>query len=317
MGNVSPGKPESGGGVAIIRGGTVRADDPRAVDRPIASGQMVYPDYFRTLGIRLRGRDFSGADLAESGAPVCIVNEALVRIAFPDEDPIGKPCRTAGARQRAYSIVGVADDSRYANPRAPVQPVIYTTFRQANTGRGQMILYVRAEGDAAALVARVREEVWKADRTVPQYEVRTLAEEVDGVVMKERLLATVSASFAVMALLLTAIGLHGLLSFLVVQRIRELAIRFALGAQRAEVIRMVAREAFTLVGAGAVIALPLTLAVGRLSSRWLSDVLYGLTPSDVPTLAAATSVLLIVGVVAASLPARRASIVDPMVALKE
>jgi ABC-type antimicrobial peptide transport system permease subunit len=135
--------------------------------------------------------------------------------------------------------------------------------------------------------------------------------------MKERLLATVSASFAVMALLLTAIGLHGLLSFLVVQRIRELAIRFALGAQRAEVIRMVAREAFTLVGAGAVIALPLTLAVGRLSSRWLSDVLYGLTPSDVPTLAAATFVLLIVGVVAASLPARRASIVDPMVALKE
>jgi predicted permease len=317
MGNVSPGKPDSGAGVAIIRGGTVRADDRRAVDRPVASGQVVYPDYFRTLGIRLRGRDFSTADLAESGAPVCIVNEAFVRIAFPDDDAIGKTCRTAGALQRAYSIVGVVDDSRYTNPRAPVQPVIYTPFRQANTGRGQMILYVRTEGDPAALVARVREEVWKADRTVPQYEVRTLAEEVDGVVMKERLLATVSASFAVVALLLTAIGLHGLLSFLVVQRIRELAIRFALGAQRAEVIRTVAREAIVLVGAGAVIALPLTLAVGRLSSRWLSAVLFEVTPTDVPTLAAATTVLLIVGVVAASLPARRASNVDPMVALKE
>jgi putative ABC transport system permease protein len=317
MANVSPGKPDSGAGVAIIRGGTVRADDRRAVDRPIASGQVVYPDYFRTLGIRLRGRDFSTADLAESSAPVCIVNEAFVRIAFPDEDPIGKTCRTAGAVPRPYSIVGVADDSRYTNPRAPVQPVIYTPFRQANTGRGQMILYVRTEGDPAVLAAQVREHVWKTDRTVPQYEVRTLAEEVDGVVMKERLLATVSTSFAAMALLLTAIGLHGLLSFLVVQRVRELAIRFALGAQRAEVIREITREAVALVGAGAMIALLLGLALGRLSSRWLSDVLFEITPTDVPTLAAATTVLLLVGAVAASLPAKRAADVDPMVALKE
>jgi predicted permease len=318
MGNVSPTKPESGAGVAIVRGGTVTFDDRRAADRPMAMGQVIYPNYFRTLGIRLRGRDFSPTDLIATAAPVCIVNEAFVRIAFPDDDPLGKTCTSVGRppATRAYTIVGVADDSRYANPRAPVQPVIYTPFLQANSGRGQMILYVRIDADPAGLVGRVRDEVWRTDSSVPQYEVRTLAEEVDAVVVRERLLATVSTSFSMLALLLTAIGLHGLLSFLVVQRVRELAIRMALGARRAGVVRMVAREALVLVSAGVIVAVPLAIALGRLSSRWLSDVLYGLTPTDGLTLASASLALVIVGVLAASMPARRASTVDPMTALR-
>ena len=315
MSNVSPGKPESGAGMAITPSGGVRVDE--AINRPVASGQAIYPHYFDTLGIRLRGRDFEPADLRQDAAPVCIVNEAFVRIAYPNQEAIGKTCVAVGVPRRGYSIVGVVDDSRYTNPRAPVQPVVYTPFLHANTGRGQMILYVRTTGDPGSLIARVREEVWKTDRTVPQYEVRTLADEVDGVVMKERLLATVSASFAVIALLLTAIGLHGLLSFVVVQRTRELAIRFALGAQRAEVMGLVAREAIVLVGGGALIALPLAIAAARVSSTWLSDVLFELTPTDAASFAAAAAVLVVVGVCAASLPTRRASRVDPMVALKE
>ena len=128
------------------------------------------------------------------------MNEAFVRIAFPDEDPIGKTCVSVGVPRRAYTIVGVADDSRYSNPRAPVQPVVYTPFLQSNTGRGQMILYVRLEGDARAIVPAVRDAIWRADNSVPQYEIRTLAEEVDGVVVRERLLATVSAAFGLLAL---------------------------------------------------------------------------------------------------------------------
>jgi ABC-type antimicrobial peptide transport system permease subunit len=158
--------------------------------------------------------------------------------------------------------------------------------------------------------------VWKVDSSVPQYEVRTLAEEVDGVVVRERLLASVSTSFSALALLLTAIGIHGLLSFLVVQRVREVAIRVALGARRLGVVGMVAREAAVLVGAGACVAVPLTMALGRLSSRWLSDVLFGLTPTDLVTLAGATTILIVVGVLAAALPAKRASDVDPIVALR-
>src|SRR5215510_13044839 len=173
-----------------------------------------------------------------------------------------------------------------------------------------MILYVRSDGDSQALVARVRDEVWKADSSVPQYEVRTLAEEIDAVVVRERLLATVSTAFSALALVLTAIGIHGLLSFLVVQRVREFAIRVALGARRVGVIRMVARDAAMLVVAGALLAMPMTIAIGWLSSRWLSEVLFGLTPTDAVTFAGATTVLIIVGVLAASLPAKRASDVD-------
>ncbi|HKE82439.1 MAG TPA: FtsX-like permease family protein, partial [Vicinamibacterales bacterium] len=315
MSNVSPGKPESGAGVAITPAGGVRIDEA-GPNRPLGSGQAIYAGYFDTLGIRVRGRDFDERDLQQNSPPVCIVNEAFVRIAFPHEDPIGRTCISVGVPRRAYTIVGVADDSRYTNPRAPVQPVVYTPFLQANTGRGQMILYVRSDGDPQGLVTRVREEVWKADSSVPQYEVRTLAEEVDAVVVRERLLAIVSTAFSALALVLTAVGIHGLLSFLVVQRVREFAIRVALGAGRVGVVRMVAREAAMLVGAGALVAVPLAFAVERLASHWLSEVLFGLTPTDAVTLASATATLIIVGVLAASVPAKRASGVDPMVVLR-
>ena len=179
-----------------------------------------------------------------------------------------------------------------------------------------MILYVRLDGDPRAIVPTVRDAIWEADNSVPQYEVRTLAEEVDGVVVQERLLATVSSAFSLLALLLTAIGLHGLLSYLVLQRKRELAIRVALGARQAGVIALVAREAVLLVGLGAVVAVPLMLALARVSSPFLSDVLFGLTVNDGATLVAAISVLVLVGGLAASLPAKRASDVDPMMALR-
>ncbi len=317
MGNVSPGKPESGASVGIVRGGTMRMEELQTTDRPVAASmQAIYRDYFGTLGIGLRGRDFTDADQRPGAAPVCIVNEAFVRIAFPDQDPIGKTCVSVGVPRRAYTIVGVADDSRYSSPRTPVQPVVYTPFLQSNTGRGQMILYVRLEGDPGAVVSAVRDAVWQADNSVPQYEVRTLAEELDGVVVRERLLATVSSAFSLLALLLTAIGLHGLLSYLVLQRKRELALRVALGARRMGVIAMVAREAVVLVGLGAVIAVPLMWVVAEFSSQFLSDVLFGLTTNDATTLVAAVAMLALVGGVAASLPAKRASDIDPMMVLR-
>jgi predicted permease len=316
LGNVSPSKPESGAAVAIVAGGTVGMQDPRSVGRPNASMQAIYRGYFATLGINLRGRDFTDADQRLGAPPVCIVNDAFVRIAFPDDDPIGKTCVAVGAPRRDYTIVGVADDSRYSNPRAPVQPVVYTPFFQSNTGRGQMILYVRVDGDPRAIVREVRDVIWEADNSVPQYEVRTLADEVDGVVVRERLLATVSTAFGLLALLLTAIGLHGLLSYLVLQRKRELAIRVALGARRSGVIALVTREAVMLVGLGALVAMPIALGLARLSSHFLSDVLFGLTATDGATLAAAMSLLVLVGAAAASLPAKRASDVDPMAVLR-
>jgi ABC-type antimicrobial peptide transport system permease subunit len=196
-------------------------------------------------------------------------------------------------------------------------PVLYTPFMHANAGRGQMIFYVRVDGDVRAVAGRVREEVWRADSTVPQYDVRTLAQEVDAVVFRERLLATVSTFFGAPALILTAIGLHGLLAFLVVQRKRELAIRMALGAERRRAIGLVARETLILVGGGAAIAVvPSAWMLRRISSSWLEDVLFAPSPIDGLTMVSAILALAAVGVLAASIPARRAATVDPTVALR-
>jgi hypothetical protein len=318
MGNVSPAKPESGAGSRVIAGGTTRANDPAAIDQPLASSQVIYPRYFTTLGIGLTGRDFTAADLAASAEPVCIVNEAFARIAYPGENALGRPCTSSGpaGARRPYTIVGIARDSRLNRLREPPQPVLYTPFMHANTGRGQMILFVRVDGDPRAVAGRVREEVWRADSTVPQYEVRTLAEEVDAVVIRERLLATVSTFFGALALTLTAIGLHGLLAFVVVQRKRELAIRMALGADRRRVIGLVARETLVLVGGGAAIAVPSAWMLRRISSSWLDGILFGLSATDGLTMVSALLALAAVGVLAASIPARRAATVDPMVALR-
>jgi ABC-type antimicrobial peptide transport system permease subunit len=135
------------------------------------------------------------------------------------------------------------------------------------------------------------------------------------VVIQERLLATVSTFFGLLALLLTGIGLHGLLAFLVVQRRRELAIRMALGAQRGRMVTLVARETLLLVGAGAALAVPAAWMLGRISSAWLEGTLYGLTPTDGVTIALAIVALAAIAVLAASIPARRAASVDPMGAL--
>jgi predicted permease len=319
MGNVSPMKPESGASSRVVPGGTIRQDDPAVLrNQPVASSQVIYPGYFATLGISLVGRDFTAADLEAASPPVCIVNEAFVRIAYPGDNPLGKPCTSVlrSGERHDYAIVGVADDSRFATPRQPPQPVVYTPFMNANTGRGQMILYARVNGESRAFLERIRTEVSKADSSVPLYEVRTIAEEVDAIVMRERLLASVSSFFGALALLLTAIGLHGLLAFLVLQRRRELAIRMAIGATRAEVVRLIARETMLLVAAGTAAAVPAAWIVGRLSSVWLADVLYGLAAIDIPSMTIAVLLLSAVGLLAASIPARRAATLDPMAVLR-
>jgi predicted permease len=309
MSNVSPTKPDSGAGGP-------RVDRRSGQSLPVPT-QTVYARYFETLGIPLvAGRDFSDGEAANS--PVCIVNETFARIFYPAENPLGRSC-SVGARTRAprsASIVGVVSDSRYTNLREPQQPVVYMPFLSSPTGRGQMILYVRVAGDPDGVAGRVRDEVWNADATVPQYTVRTLSDELDAVLIRERLLATVSSFFGALGLLLTAIGLYGLLSYVIVQRSAELAIRIALGADRGRLVWTVTREALGLVLTGAAAAAPAVWVIGRLASRLLSTVLFGLAPSDPVVLVVATLTLTLVGAMAAALPAWRAATVDPMVALR-
>jgi predicted permease len=310
MGNVSPTKPESGAAAGTLGSGPG--------GRTAVSAQMVYPGYFETLGLRIAsGRDFDTQDLDADSAPVCIVNEKLVRMAFPDGQALGKPCVASSNASRGL-IVGVVKDCRYTDLKSATEPVVYQPFLQTRTSRGQMILHVRIgpDVDSASIIPRVKEEVWKADKDVPQFEVRTLAEEVDAVLIQERLIATLSSFFGGLALLLAALGLYGLLAFTVIQRNGELGIRVALGARPSVVMWMILKEALLLIAAGLVVGVPVALAAGRIASGRLSDLLFQLEPSDPWTLGAAVVGLTVVAMLAAWLPARRAARIDPISALR-
>jgi len=290
---------------------------------------MVYPDYFRAVGIPLTaGRDFGDSDIEEGSPAVCIVNQAFVREMFPGQNPLGKPClrirrpqvrdtlSKPDAPMEPYTIVGVVEDSRYTNPRGETQPVIYTTFLQTPTGRGQMVLHARVSENAGMMIPRIREEVRKLDATLPMLDVHTLQEEMNAALVQQRLIALLSTVFGALALLLACVGLYGLFAFVAVQRTAEMAIRIALGAQRRVVLWLVLREALLLVAIGIGAGIPAAVGIARLVASRISGLLFGLTPTDPMSIALATAVLASVATIAAYLPARRASRVDPTVALR-
>src|SRR5262249_55805712 len=161
---------------------------------------------------------------------------------------------TTGPRYRnppePYQIIGVVKDSRYSNPRGETQPMIYTTFLQTGTGRGQMVLHVRVAGDPGFVVPRIRQEVLQVDSALPTFDVHTLTQEMGAALIQEHLIAMLSSLFSGLALLLASVGLYGLLAFTVVQRTAEMGIRMAIGAQRVEVVWMIMREALLLVATG-------------------------------------------------------------------
>ena len=274
---------------------------------------MVYPNFFATMGIRLlAGRDFNTGDLAEGSPLVAVVNETFTRQAFGG-NAVGQHVRS---RNDVIEVIGVVGDSRYTNLRGETPPIVYQTFLQTRTGRGQMALYVRIATEPAMVLPHVRAAVQDIDRDVPLFEVRTLAAEMDAVLIQERLIATLSTVFSTLALLLASIGLYGLLAFSVVQRTGEMGVRMALGATRTDVVWTVLREGLLLVAAGVAIGIPAALAVGRLASSQISGLLFGLRATDPTTIGVAVVLLGSVAAAAGYVPARRASRVDPMVALR-
>ncbi len=290
---------------------------------------MVYPDYFATIGVPIvRGREFTAGDLLSTAPPQCIVNETFARKVAPDRDPIGQPClrdmrprkpganRTTPRPEVPYLIVGVVKDSPYGNPNGDVQPLIFTTFPQTNTGRGQMVLFIRLSGRSDAAPPGIRQAVAAADPTVPMFEIHTLAEEMNAALVERRLIALLSTLFGGLALLLASVGLYGLLAFGVVQRTSELGIRLALGASRATLLWLVFRDAMVLVAIGISIGVPLALGVLKLVASQVPDLLYHLDAVDPVSIAAAVATLGSVAVFAAFWPARRASRVDPMLVLR-
>jgi predicted permease len=288
----------------VVEGYTPREDEKMSVDVTYVS-----PDYFKTLDIPLSsGRDFNSQDTL--GSPqVAIINEKMGQYFFPGQNPIGK--RIGLEKIPDMTIVGVVKDAKYVSLREPMRRHFYTPIMQQKNIL-DMALQVRAGGDADSITSAVRNQIRELDPHLPLYNVKTLASEIDQSLVQERLVTWLTTSFGVLATLLVVIGLYGVLSFSVVRRTREIGIRVALGAQRRDVFLMVIKQGMILVLAGAFIGTGVSLAL----SRFISGLLFGISPTNAITFVAAAAGLIIVALAACYVPARRATRVDPLVALR-
>jgi predicted permease len=269
----------------------------------------VTPDYFSTLGISLvAGRGFSDRDGAgEKG--VVVINQTMARRLWPGENPIGRRLRLE-QQGEDLEIVGVASDVKIRDLSETSRVYMYLPFTQRYESRA--VLLVRARTNPLALLPSVERETHFLDGNIPLIEPRTLTEHVEESLGRQRLMASLIAIFGLLALALAAVGLYGTISYAVSQRTRELGIRMALGAERRDVLRLVVRHGLklTLIGLGIGIAGALAL------TRFLSTLLYGVRPTDPLTFVAVSLLLAVVALFACYIPARRATKVDPMVALR-
>ena len=281
---------------------------PASAGKDGVSIKVVTPRFLETMGIPLRqGRDFLARD--RSGAPkVAIVNESIAREFFAG-NAIGKHVGLGGPTD--MEIVGVIADTKYNGIRAPVPNTIYLPESQARTYGTDRTLHIRTLNDPASMAAAVRQEIRMLDKNLP-VKLSRFSELVDENLVQERLIATLSGFFGGLALLLASVGLYGVMAYNVQRRTREIGIRISMGAGRLQVLWMVVRDALGLIAAGIALGLPAALAASRL----VSSMLFGLTATDPATLLGAAGLLMVAGIVAAFVPAYRASRVDPMVALR-
>jgi putative ABC transport system permease protein len=265
------------------------------------------------MGIPLiRGRDLTDSD--REGQPgVVVVSEALARRFWPDQDPIGKrikiPLPATEFHDRWLSIVGVSGDARYRELRA-ARYDLYMSYRQSDHASQHLV--VRVGADAAIVTPLIRQTVQGLAPELPAPGIITMSRVVEGALGGSRFAARLFSTFALVALLLAAIGLYGLLAWSVSRRTREIGVRVALGARPTHVARLVLGEGVTLTAAG----LAIGLLAALLSARALSALLYGVEPTDGFTLVAASVLLLAIATLACAVPARRALHLDPVAALR-
>jgi predicted permease len=280
-------------------------------DRDTAHFIGAGPKYFETMQTPLlAGREFTERDDLAS-PPVAIVNEAFAMRYFPQHNPVGQHLAAVVRHQRRdLEIIGVARNTSLRGLRVPAPPTVYVAYSQL-TGDVPTTLEIRAAGLLSQVASTIQKELQSELPDIP-VEVRALSAQVDAAMVQERMIATLASGFGALALVLACIGLYGLLNYRVVRRTREIGIRIALGAQRSRVVAGEVRSAIRLVILGLVLGLPAAWA----ASRWVKSMLFGLTPTDPATTGAATILLIAAALLAAYLPARKASRVDPIGALR-
>ncbi len=271
--------------------------------------RSVSSSYFAVLGIPLRrGRLFTNQD-AGTKSKFAVVNETLVRQFFPNRDAVGKRI-SAGEDGDWMTIVGVVADVRNHGLAEPPRPEVYVPEQQDQLTTANTLL-VRGVGDPLALVAEVRDQIHAIDKEIP-LTFTTMPHEIDALTSSQRFNSILLCSFAGVALLLAAIGIYGVMSYLVTERTQEIGIRMALGARRENILRLVVGHAFRLTLAGAAIGICLALSL----TRYLATLLYGVNTRDACTLCSVAVLLIAVALLASYIPAHRATHVDPVTALR-
>jgi predicted permease len=289
---------------------TGKPSGPAEQDPPWTNS--VGPNFFETFGIPMvNGRSFTARD-SQNVPEVAIVNRRFAKEVFPNENPVGETITSCerGDNPAPIEIVGVSEDAKYRDIRAEAPPTIYFSFQQNYKGRATFELKTAAS--TSSIVAEIRDAVRSVDKDLPVQEVRTQTQQIEATLSQERVFATLTSAFGLLALILASIGIYGIMAYTVSRRTNEIGIRMALGARSSQVLSMVLRETFLLafigIGAG--------LAAAAALTRLAASMLYNLKPTDPLTFSGAALLLVIIALAAGFTPARRASRVDPMHALR-
>ena len=300
---------------APLAGGILRSVMPEGADtttrdRILVQVNSVSPGYLATLGVPLlRGRDFTDSDV-EGSPKVVVVNEVMAGRFWPGQDPLGKRFKFFGDDDFT-TVIGVARDAKYNAVAEDPTPFIYQPLRQNYSPAA--VLHVRAAGDAALLSAAVRREVQQLDPTLSVFDIRTLEDQVTTSLAPVRTNVIMLSAFGILALILASIGLYGVANYSVAQRTREIGVRMALGAQSGSVLRLVLGHGLILVGVGLALGLVAALALTAIIPP---DLLPRVSVRDPLTFAATSALLGAVALVASSIPAWRATRIDPLIALR-
>jgi predicted permease len=303
-----------------LRGAFTAAPDADGGYRKTGDSYRLYgrENFLETMEIPLlAGRSFTRQD-DERAPKVAVVNQAFANQFFPNESPVGKRFTFNIKKPDEIEIIGLVKDAQFARQRDDAPPTAYLSWRQADSVMPEANFEVRTSGDPTALIAGVRQAVREVDETLPIRSIKTQVEQADETLRMERLLAKLVTLFGLLAQQLASIGLFGVLAYAVSQRTREIGIRMALGASQSDVMKMVIRQGMTLAVIGIALGLGGTYALTMYLESWmqLSNMLYGINPYDPLTYGVMAASLTVVALIACYLPARRATKVDPMIALR-
>lgn len=287
-------------------------DIPDGLQRQDVLFSRVSPGYFKTMEMELiSGRDFTNSD-GPAALRKAIVNRAFALKFFGNTNPLGRVFYDSGKPDKPYQVIGIVNDTKYYNLREDPAPIVFLSFTQANGPEQHSTLMIRSNEAVPALISSIKSAASQISPAMV-LDFSVFKTQIREGLLRERLLATLSGFFGGLATVLAMVGLYGVISYLVVRRRNEIALRIALGASHVDILAMILREAAVLLGTGLAIGVGLALSVGNIAA----SMLYGLKPRDPLTLAAAGTAMAAIALAASLLPAQRAASVDPMTALRE